>query len=182
MEWNKLIVGQLEFYWDAHLRPRLDGLTDAEYFWEPVPDAWNLRRIDGRWRSDWAWPEPDPVPVTTIAWRMTHLSVHGLQNRAGTFFGPDRFGGVEMNDQVRWADEAVPGTADEAVAYLEQAYRRWLDGISTLDDAAMAAKLGPKGGAYADGTMAELVLHINREVMHHGGEIALLRDLYKRLG
>jgi hypothetical protein len=26
--------------------------------------------------------------------------------------------------------------------------------------------------------MAELVLHINREVIHHGAEIALLRDLY----
>jgi hypothetical protein len=26
--------------------------------------------------------------------------------------------------------------------------------------------------------MAGLVLHINREVIHHGAEIALLRDLY----
>lgn len=26
--------------------------------------------------------------------------------------------------------------------------------------------------------MGALVLHINREVLHHGAEIALLRDLY----
>lgn len=26
--------------------------------------------------------------------------------------------------------------------------------------------------------MAALVLHINREVIHHGAEISLLRDLY----
>jgi hypothetical protein len=26
--------------------------------------------------------------------------------------------------------------------------------------------------------MATLVLHINREALHHGAEIALLRDLY----
>jgi hypothetical protein len=26
--------------------------------------------------------------------------------------------------------------------------------------------------------MAELVLHINREMLHHGAEVALLRDLY----
>jgi hypothetical protein len=26
--------------------------------------------------------------------------------------------------------------------------------------------------------MAELVLHIKREILHHGAEIALLRDLY----
>jgi hypothetical protein len=27
--------------------------------------------------------------------------------------------------------------------------------------------------------MAGLIVHINREVMHHGGEICLLRDLYR---
>jgi hypothetical protein len=27
--------------------------------------------------------------------------------------------------------------------------------------------------------MADLVLHINRETIHHGAEIALLRDLYR---
>jgi hypothetical protein len=26
--------------------------------------------------------------------------------------------------------------------------------------------------------MSELILHINREVIHHGAEIACLRDLY----
>jgi hypothetical protein len=28
--------------------------------------------------------------------------------------------------------------------------------------------------------MATLVLHINREALHHGAEIALLRDLFRR--
>lgn len=28
--------------------------------------------------------------------------------------------------------------------------------------------------------MIDLVLHIHREVIHHGAEIALLRDLYAR--
>ena len=27
--------------------------------------------------------------------------------------------------------------------------------------------------------MAELILHINREIIHHGAEINLLRDLYR---
>jgi hypothetical protein len=27
--------------------------------------------------------------------------------------------------------------------------------------------------------MAALIAHVNREVMHHGGEICLLRDLYR---
>jgi hypothetical protein len=34
--WGRVLVGQLEFYWDVHLRPRLEGLTDSEYCWEPV--------------------------------------------------------------------------------------------------------------------------------------------------
>lgn len=33
-------------------------------------------------------------------------------------------------------------------------------------------------GPWADRSMAELVLHVNREVIHHGAEIALLRDLW----
>jgi hypothetical protein len=38
--------------------------------------------------------------------------------------------------------------------------------------------VGPRGRPYAEDPMAALIAHINREVMHHGAEIALLRDLY----
>jgi protocatechuate 3,4-dioxygenase beta subunit len=31
---------------------------------------------------------------------------------------------------------------------------------------------------YADAPMAKRILHIHREVIHHGAEICLLRDLY----
>jgi hypothetical protein len=30
--------------------------------------------------------------------------------------------------------------------------------------------------------MAALVLHLNRETMYHGGEIGVLRDLYRATG
>jgi hypothetical protein len=30
--------------------------------------------------------------------------------------------------------------------------------------------------------MAALVLHIHREAIHHGAEVALLRDLYRHRG
>ena len=30
--------------------------------------------------------------------------------------------------------------------------------------------------------MAALIVHVNREVMHHGGEIGALRDLYRASG
>ena len=37
----------------------------------------------------------------------------------------------------------------------------------------------PKGGPFAEDPLASLVLHVSRETMHHGGEIGLLRDLYR---
>jgi hypothetical protein len=180
LKWNVLIVGQLEFYWDVHLRPRIDGLTDDEYFWEPVPDMWSVRRDDsGHWVSDWAWPTPNPAPMTTIAWRMMHVAATGLANRAGAFFGEDPFPDVDMNDPTRFPP-SLPSTAADAVAFLDKAYAAWMAGISALDEHDMARKLGPKGGQYADDTVADLIIHINREVMHHGGEIGVLRDLYAR--
>jgi hypothetical protein len=37
---------------------------------------------------------------------------------------------------------------------------------------------GPAEGPYADYPFIALVLHINREAIHHGAEIACIRDLY----
>ena len=47
-----------------------------------------------------------------------------------------------------------------------------------LDDDGLAEPVGPAEGPYAEAPCAALVLHIHREVIHHGAEIALLRDLY----
>ncbi len=42
-DWNHTLLFQWEFHWDYQLRTRLEGLTDHEYFWSPVPDAWTVR-------------------------------------------------------------------------------------------------------------------------------------------
>jgi len=39
--------------------------------------------------------------------------------------------------------------------------------------------LGEAWGPYADSTVLALALHAQREVTHHGAEIALLRDLFR---
>jgi DinB superfamily len=183
VDWGRLLVGQLEFYWDVHLRPRLDGLSDEEYFWEPVEGCWGLRRgTDGGWRLDGGRPEPSPPPVTTIAWRLVHVGATCLANRASAFFGGiDVPADADMFDP-RLVPADLPGGADAAVAFLERSYRRWHDGIAALDEEGLGRPLGPRGGPYAEDPMAELVAHINREVMHHGAEIALLRDLYRATG
>jgi hypothetical protein len=38
-DWSAHLAEQLSWHWEAQLRPRLAGLTDDEYFWEPAPDA-----------------------------------------------------------------------------------------------------------------------------------------------
>jgi hypothetical protein len=50
--------------------------------------------------------------------------------------------------------------------------------VRGLDADGLARPCGPAEGPFAEYPMASLVLHINREVIHHGAEISLLRDLY----
>jgi hypothetical protein len=181
MNWNKELVRQLEWHWDNHLRPRLSGLTDDEYFWTPVADCWTISRRGessapisvgaGEFAVDYAMPEPAPPPVTTIAWRLAHMivGVFGMRNAA-------HFGGPS----VAYDTFAYAGTADAALAQLDEAYLAWIKGIRALSADALAEPCGPAEGPFAEYPMAALVLHIHREAIHHGAEIALLRDLYLR--
>jgi hypothetical protein len=180
MDWTSLLLEQLTFHWDNQARPRLDGLTDEEYFWEPVPGAWSIRpRPEARTAmaagggalvADFEYPEPVPAPVTTIAWRMGHVivGVFGARNAA-------HFGGPPMAySSVDW-----PGDAQSALAMLDEVYAGWVGGVRNLDEAKLVEPVGESEGEYAAYPYGALVLHINREAIHHMAEIALLRDLYR---
>ncbi|MGH3663611.1 MAG: DinB family protein, partial [Micromonosporaceae bacterium] len=43
IDWNSELLDQLDWHWQHQLRPGLDGLTDDEYFWEPVAGCWSVR-------------------------------------------------------------------------------------------------------------------------------------------
>ncbi|GGN10877.1 hypothetical protein FHR83_003363 [Actinoplanes campanulatus] len=181
LDWNRELLDQLDWHWRTHLRPRLDGISDAEYFWEPVPDCWSVRPRGlsatpmaagtGDHLIDFAMPEPVPAPVTTIAWRLGHLivGVFGMRNAS-------HFGGPPMD----YGSFDYAGTAAEALRQLDEAYARWADGVRGLGGDGLARPCGPAEGPFAEYPMAALVLHINREAIHHGAEIALLRDLHLR--
>ena len=172
LNWTGEILAQVEFYWDTSLWPRLQGLDDDEFFWEPVEGCWTVRpRPDGTYIADWEWPEPVPPPVTTIAWRLGHIVVGVLEQRVEGHFG------AGTPDITR---ASFPGSADEALTRLETGYRRWCAGVREVDADGLAAPVGAAEPAqWADFPFAMLALHVNRELIHHGAEIALLRDLYR---
>jgi hypothetical protein len=181
VDWSYELSDQLGRHWQHQLRPRLDGLSDAEYFWEPAPDSWNIhprgrsrapvQAGGGAFTIDFALPEPDPAPVTTIAWRLGHIIVGVLGARVSAHFG---------GPPVDYATFSYAGTAGEALDQLDAAYQRWSDAVAGLSVEELARPAGSSEGPFADRSLAALVLHINREVIHHGAEIALLRDLYLR--
>ena len=121
----------------------------------------------GDWVLDFALPEPTPVPVTTIAWRIGHLLVGVFGSRNAAHFG---------GPPVDYQSFVYPWRARNALEELDGMYDRWVAGVRSLDPGDLAAPCGEHG--FEDSTMAALVLHIHREVIHHGAEIALLRDLY----
>jgi hypothetical protein len=160
------LADQLEFHWINQLRPRLDGLTDDEYFWCPVPNCWTLHS-DGS--IDFQYPPPEPAPFTTIAWRLAHVIVGVLAMRNHSHFG----GPPADYQSWQYATDAAT-----ALSQLDDAYETWMAGVRALSDDELNRPCGPAEGPYADYPLSALILHINREMIHHGAEIACIRDLY----
>lgn len=165
----------------------VEPLTDEERLWEPVPGAWSVRRHAdgpgpgatvlvgaGAWGRDGGRPHPYPPPVTTIAWRLHHLTEQ-LLGRSDWTAGARRLTESEI---------VVPTDAATAVADLAGGVDAWREVLTSADDAALD-EVGRS--AYPDGDDGELpfldvVQWVNQEVLHHGAEIALLRDLYRATG
>jgi DinB superfamily len=177
LDWPTELALQFSSHWESRLRPRLAGLTDEEYFWEPVPGCWSVRPRGqgvaslevgkGDLIVDWAKWDPDPAPVTTIAWRLAHLIVGVFGERNARYFG----GAPISDDSHQYA-----GTAAAALAELDEQVDRWITGVRGLDLAGLTERCREPG--HEADSMAALVLHIHREGIHHGAEVALLRDLF----
>jgi DinB superfamily len=118
---------------------------------------------------DYAEPPHDREPVTTIAWRLAHLiDVFGPPT-ASHFDGPPA--------DHRAVDYS--GTAHEALRQLDDGHDAWISDVRRLGAAGIARPQGAiSPPQYADAPLAKLILYTNLEVIHHGAEICLLRDLY----
>ncbi|NYI06529.1 DinB family protein [Allostreptomyces psammosilenae] len=160
-------------------------LTDEEYFWEPVPGCWSVRRRSdgpgarathltgaGDWGRDAApAPHPEPPPFTTIAWRLTHLS-EMLTLRADHTVG---------SHTLTRDDYSVSGDAAGAIAAFDAGAKAWREALLGADDTALDTvghSTYPHGSDPED-PFIDTVWWVNQELLHHGAEIALLRDLFR---
>jgi len=159
-----------DYAWQR-LSGRLEGLTDKEYLWEPVAGAWSLRPdADGVWRADRVLPPPDPEPVTTIAWRLAHLSDDVLAaERNATWIG--------LTPEPSSTPEGKASTAAEALTRLAEGYAYWRRCLERATD--LDTPMGSIAGPFAKDSRRAFIFHELDEFIHHGAEVGVLRDLYR---
>jgi len=109
--------------------------------------------------------------VTTIAWRLSHLAVGVFGLRVSHLFGD---GSLTHENAER------PLTAKEGVAYFKEQVGQWRSHPERLDAEGLARPVGAPEPS--DAPMASLLLHLNREALHHLAEVSLLRALYRATG
>lgn len=139
--------------------------------WEPVADTWNLypdSEHPGGWSYHYDFDPPQPHPVTTIGWRLNHITA-GNWIYMEHSFGPA---------QRHFPDLAVDGTADEMLRNWPASREAVTDWLQAADDDDLnESRPSHLGGPLAAGEVIRILID---EQTHHGAEIALLRDLYQR--
>ena len=169
-----LLRRQLDEAWRV-IEPNLVGLTDDEYFWEPVVGCWGVRRRSeattslvwgkGEWVVENSWTPPSPPPFTTIGWRLMHAydCTNDYVSR-GLWLGP-----------ASWNDTEVPGSAAGAVEMMTSLISSVGDRLAALDDSAL--ERGSEGDAERPAWAAVSFAFL--ELTHHCAEVGVLRSLFR---
>lgn len=155
----------------AKLMSRLDGIDDVEYRWEPVANMWSARATNDEGSEAIIDLDPDrdidPAPVTTIAWRLWHLTSDCFADYTARFAGE-----TAVPDDLSWTLRA-----DEALDRFEASWRKFRAALVGFDD--WFDELGADFGPWHRHCIADFAMHASNERVHHAAEIALLRDLYQ---
>jgi hypothetical protein len=170
---GKAMIDLFDYVWER-LKERVAGLDDDEYYWEPVARCWTLRVsdsgepvLDG---DGGGGPAPDPVPFTTIAWRIGHICDRVLAQIVPRILktpaGPDI--------------PRQPGSVEKLPEYMDACYGIWRDWLEGVPDETWNEELGPDWEPYDKESWLALALHIFDELSHHGAEVGVLRDLYSQ--
>src|SRR3954452_15453869 len=157
--------------WSQLHRPARLGLvtTEREDLTELGQYAYTrLReRLDGLDDDEYGW-EPGPG-VSSLVWRIGHIADLLTEERNASWLGVS---------PVAAAPPGEPGTAAEALAALEAAFSVWSGVLESVPEESLGEAVGPVAGPYADSTRRAFVLHVLDELIHHGAEVGLVRDLW----
>jgi uncharacterized damage-inducible protein DinB len=135
----------------------------SDHAWERLQ-----ARLAGLGDDEYLWTPADGV--MTIAWRVAHIASGLTEERIALWLGVD-LTPPAAGDQT---------TAAGAMGWLEDAYAHWRLVLTSMSDDDLRAPIGAAAGPYADASRNSFVLHMLDELIHHGAEVALLRDLYPR--
>lgn len=169
-----LLKVQLRHVW-TESRWVLERITDDEYFWAPASPSWSIRPRDpavrgwgsGEFVCEDAWPPPEPLPVTTIAWRVIHLAAWTDVYRCWTF--------TDTRPTINDCD--VPHDAKGGLDLLYRAQDDFMAEVDKLTDESVFELRPAHWGEPVP--IANLVTTMLTEHVHHIAEIGVLRDLHR---
>jgi hypothetical protein len=162
-----LLIKEMDDAWNA-LCSWVDGLTDPEFFWEPVPGCWTVHAGEnGRWIVDYESSPPDPLPFTTIAWKLYHLASCKIMYHEYAF----------GDGKLRWEDLQVANAATEAISQLTESQAVLRTSLNDLhDDELEKSSLTNWGERWPTW---KIIWTMITHDLHHGAEIGCLRELYR---
>lgn len=176
-------------------------LSDDEFYWEPAPSSWSIRRRDecrtptpfgnGDWLVDFEVPEPTPAPMTSIAWLFWHVGSMPARLIDIDFLGGDRTMASGWTSPYL-THHPIFTSAAHATGALRDGWADLRAVIERTTDEQFEARaprytyaaapmrdglcvLGPPGPAHPATFFVAGTLN---EVSHHASQICTLRDLH----
>ena len=163
----ELLRGELDEAYRM-IRDRVEGLSDEEFWWAPVGEAWTVRPTErGTWAADYEEPDPDPAPITTIGWRLVHVAECKLMYHEYAF-GEAR---------LTWPELDSPHTAVEAISALERGHELVEADLRSMDDGGLDLPVRTNWGE--DWPAWRIFWTMIHHDLWHGGEIGALRDSFR---
>jgi hypothetical protein len=136
----------------------------------------------GDWIIDGIQPPPRDPPLTSIVWRIIHMTL-GPWNWVNNLEGALRVvragrTTLEPSDKVDLPEPDFRPDAQSAVLLWDEVVLRFRTVTEQFDDAGLITSVTfPWGQTLA---ASWIVSHVLRELSHHSAEVGCLRDLYRQ--